>query len=1261
MRVAWTLAKIILFTLLGIVILLFVAGFFVEPIAKRLLIKEVGKAGKGQYTLQLDELNISLLQGNIRLSGIRFQTDTAREAVAPVVFAEARELSAEGFAWLTYLTRDKLLLDQLYLEGAKIHLKTHFKGESSTREPFRLEQLDIYPKMKGFLESLKLQDLSLNRIDFTLINISSRDTLELQASELDLQSKDIFIGADKLITNERIFYAGRLDLKGSQLRLKRTGSLKWKGEARRLLMGSRDQKMAVALEDFTFFRENSREDTLLYTAFRSLNVEAYELTSLQEQQTLRLEKVFVTGADIQSNETLSDPLHSTAKETQNKPKDPMVKFSLAAFLPPFVEEVDIAELALEDINYRQGNSLRLQGFALNAEEILLSKEPAFQENRFLHARYLKSSFDSLWLSADNIRHHLEVNDFVLTAREGEGDLSISQLAVSPGKVSQQDLRMRGNLRVLRLENMNTNRLTEGIVQIGRAELAEPQFWVYLPSGGKKGMAAEQSFENPDFYPLIAGLLEEVRLGELQLSNGSLRLAGLGGKQGNLLVPEINLLLQDVLLAKGTAFAGERVLHSRNISLDLGHLRLSWPDTLYALQLERLSLSTLHQRFSLQNLTYRVNETHKKILARPAYEELVRLENREFRIEGLQYGKLLQGQGLFASQLSSRGTDLQMFTAEDREEAAEAAVPDTIKARRKLALNMLNLRERLPTFIKEVAIENLDVQQVDFWKMKKVRLQNLQLSAQDIHLDSRVAFADSRFLHAKVFQAGFDSLWVNAGDPRHFIQLKGLNFQVSKGIGELSLEQLQALPQERLNSQTWLEAAIPAFKIIAINTRNLPEGMLSIGQLTIRKPDIVYHLPAEPTQTKAEQESSPPDLYPLIDGVLDRIKLDGFKLVQGDIRLAGLGGSYFGLSLPEFSLQMKDMLIGKETAFADDRILHSRNIEAQLADLTYLFPDKVYSLQVEGINLSTARKSFVANNFRYMYGGNFMEILKGPEKNEVYRFFNRELQARGIDYAQFFRKGELHVNEVMAAGMDIYVFKDLNLPEAAIVKPMPADMVRSMGIPLAIKEFGYREIDVTYEEMTQGADTAGLVTLQELQGSIRNMTNIREGSGQQAEMIVNARGKLQGQGAFESEIIISLFSEDKKAQVKGSLDTLDITSLNRILRFNSPIATASGILYKIRWDFEAGQEESEGDFELSYENLSVQLSEFDSPDTTGVLKDIASFLANKLVVDSSIAEEKTISPKEVHFKQKRNKQRSFFHYYAISLMAGFIEAIGVPFQ
>lgn len=1259
MHIARTFAKIILFTLLGLLILLFVAGFFIEPMAKRLLVEQVEKAGKGQYSLQLDSVSISLLQGDIRLSGVRFHTDTSRQGRGPLVFAEARELSAGGVAWLTYLISEKIFLDHLSLKEADIYLQARTTDQPTMQEPFHLQQLDIYPMLKEYAESVALDELSLSNIHFTLVNISRGDTLQLQAPKLNLQGRDILIGPDKLLTDERTFYAAQMELEGKQLKFKKTGSRQWEGETEHLLLESREQSLAAELENALFLGSKEQGDTLLYTALRAFSLKAFELSSLQQQKTLKLEKVSLTGADILNQQALNDTLHSAA--ASNQPQDAVAEFSLASFLPAFMEEVAINKLALEDIDYRQRGSFSLQGFGLLAEELLLNQEPAFQENRFLHARRIESSFDSLGFSVDTLNHSLKVKDFLLSAKEGEGDLSVSQLAVSPVNVPAQALRIEGSVGAFRLQNINTSRLAEGILQIGRAELPAPQLRVHLPSDTKQSRASAAPFATPDFFPLIEGSLKELQLGELQLSHGSIRLSGLGERQGSLFVPEVNLQLQEVLLAKGTAFAEGRVLHSRDISLSLDQLRFSLPDTLYVLELAHASLSTLQQRFSLHNIVYKVSETHKKALERPAYEQLVRLENKEFRIEGLQYGKLLQGQGLFARKLISRGTDLQVFTAEDSAEAAEEAVPDTTQGKRKLALNKLNLGTRLPAFIKKVAIESLDVQQVDIWKMKEARLLNFQLAAKDVQLHSQAAFADNRFLHAKEFQAGFDSLWVNAGDPRHFIQLKGLNLQVNKGIGELSLQQLKTLPQERLSSQTWLKAAVPAFKIEAINTRELvPEGSLTIGQVAIVEPELLLHLPGESIEEKKKKESAPPDLYPLIEGVLDRLRLAHFKLLQGDIRVAGLGGSAYGLALPELNLQMEDIYIGPETAFAGDRILHSRNIEARLADLTYIFPDRVYSLQVEDISLSTARKSFEWNNFRYMYGGNYRKILEGPEINEVYRFFNRRLQASGIDYQQLFRQGELHMDKVVAEGMDIYVFKDLNLPEADVVKPLPAEMIRSLGMPLAIEKFSYQEIDVTYEEMTQGAEIAGRVTLEELQGEIRNITNIRS-AGQLPEMTVNARGKLQGQGAFESEIKVPLFGENKKIQVQGSLDTLDITSLNRILRFNTPISTASGTLYKLRWDFEAGEEESEGEFEVSYENLSVQLSEPDSPDTTGILKDIGSFLANKLIVDSSIAEGKSTEPKEVYFVQQREKKRSFFHYYAISLMAGFIEAIGVPFQ
>ncbi len=62
MHIVWKISKIILFILLGLVILLFVAGLFIEPMAERLLIKEIDKAGKGQYTLKLEDVKVSLLR-----------------------------------------------------------------------------------------------------------------------------------------------------------------------------------------------------------------------------------------------------------------------------------------------------------------------------------------------------------------------------------------------------------------------------------------------------------------------------------------------------------------------------------------------------------------------------------------------------------------------------------------------------------------------------------------------------------------------------------------------------------------------------------------------------------------------------------------------------------------------------------------------------------------------------------------------------------------------------------------------------------------------------------------------------------------------------------------------------------------------------------------------------------------------------------------------------------------------------------------------
>ena len=153
--------KVFLYLILGLVVLLFVAGLFIDPIAKKIMIKQVDKAAGGQYSLALDDVDISILAGNFSLTGVILETDTTDPDVPPIAFLKADEITVNGVSWLTYLLDSRLSMDKVYFNKLNVQLlaRTVDSTQQQTKEekPFRLRQLDIYPAIKEQVDRFHLK------------------------------------------------------------------------------------------------------------------------------------------------------------------------------------------------------------------------------------------------------------------------------------------------------------------------------------------------------------------------------------------------------------------------------------------------------------------------------------------------------------------------------------------------------------------------------------------------------------------------------------------------------------------------------------------------------------------------------------------------------------------------------------------------------------------------------------------------------------------------------------------------------------------------------------------------------------------------------------------------------------------------------------------------------------------------------------------------------------------------------------------------
>ena len=911
--------KIFLYIILGLVILLFVAGLFIDPIAKRIMIKQVDKAAGGQYSLALDDVDISILAGNVSLTGVVLETDTTDPDVPPMAFLKADEITVKGVSWLTYLLDSRLSMDRVYFNKLNVQLlaRTIDSTQQQTKEekPFRLQQLDIYPAIKEQVDRFHLKDLTLDDISLTLVNLSSQDTLLFRSKELNLKSDDILIDADKLITDNRAFYTTEMDFAGKEVSVIRNGSKSLVVEADYIKFETLNDQIGLLTQGVNYLQTDTLKiDTLMSVAFKEFLVSSPGMKKIQEDSVARIEKISMDNITIVNNFPADPDTSLTSSAPKQQQQQSLAKMSMGGSLPEFIRRVELKELDLNSISYHQGTSVLLKGANLNADNMVIDQNSAFSSNRFFHAQAMESSFNSL--------------------------------AVSLGQ---------------------------------------------------------------------------------------------------------------------------------------------------------------------------------------------------------------------------------------------------------------------------------------------------------------------------------DSVYLTVADFEFFIE---------DGIGRLGIEEIKLKPAEKGTSAMWVDAELGAFSITGINTTSIvPDNKLVIDSIAFATPKVAFHLPQQQSGSQAKSSSSaknkgsqsqPTDLslYPVIEGMLESLYVRKFALVDGQIKALGLTKDLADeVLIPNIYLQISDVLIAKGTAFSEDRVLHSDDIALRVENI-FVPMDGLYTAKLDLFRLSTSEKFVEARKFLFDYTGEDGTIPIKADTNFIISVKNDHLLVDQIDWQDLIHQQKVNIGLIRTEGLDLFFFSDENKgsssknsssSKSASETPgasMPQKAIKQIDMPLYIGKFELDRGKITYKELAKGAEEAGEAKVTDISVTAANITNIPWRLRRDPILPIEISGKLMGSGDFYTDIRMDMVSDSSLVTFTGQLDTFQITKMNQFTEYTSRIGFESGKIYTLGWDIEADEELAKGTLKMSYDNLDIRISESNNPNTSGILKNVGSFLANKLVLESDVAESSK-KPEKAEFEEEREGE-DFPTYLIQGLVSGFME-------
>lgn len=721
MKILKKIGKVVLYIFLGIFLLLLVVSLFIDPIAKRFLENQVSQAGEGQFSLTLDEVDISILRGNFRLHGLRFDTDTSHHETPPIAFIRANEIAAEGVSWLTFLLEERLSLDEVLLDQLEVELYARQDldemGAEEQQEtgPFRLQDLDIYPAIKDQVDRVYLKDLTFNDISFTLANVTTQDTLRFTASELHADGEDLLIDSDKFITDKRAFYSTYINFEGKDIRIDISGNQFQEAQTDFLRFRTDEEMLQILVEGSHFLERGLQgQDTLMFAGFQDFSLTNLDMKRLEAERTGHIENIRLTELNLINNH---EPAPDTAAETQ--PLN-LAQLSFGKEMPEVMDRVELDELDIRNVSVRQRKLLHMQDFSLHAFEMVVDEDPAFAHNRFLHAQELESSLGHLaMLMVDSMGTDLSVSleGFSLDMEEGIGSIGFQELQVEPEEKKDNEMWVDAAIGPVTAFALNTTEIPNRQLSIDSIAVESPEIRANIPAGeqgaqegSQEAPAGKQEFTAPDLYPAIADLLDQFSLGKLAVIGADIKLSGMEAIGGDLHIPALYMQLRDVLIAEGTAFEGRRVLHTEDIAFRIEDIDFTMPDDVYTVELDFARFSTFEQFFEIGEVNYSYNKDEEKQALMEEVEGnlLMSIKNKHFRINQLNFQELIRNQAFFAGTIESEGLEVYVHVdehyplEEKTEEAAEeAAGPEGAT---KMPQEMLK-RLDLPLYLGEISLHS----------------------------------------------------------------------------------------------------------------------------------------------------------------------------------------------------------------------------------------------------------------------------------------------------------------------------------------------------------------------------------------------------------------------------------------------------------------------------------------------------------------------------------------------------------------------------
>jgi len=419
-------------------------------------------------------------------------------------------------------------------------------------------------------------------------------------------------------------------------------------------------------------------------------------------------------------------------------------------------------------------------------------------------------------------------------------------------------------------------------------------------------------------------------------------------------------------------------------------------------------------------------------------------------------------------------------------------------------------------------------------------------------------------------------------------LKNNNKRITGNVSLKDLEFEDLELGDNKNNPDLLSVKIPVVKVEFNRNGNDVKPILNLGSVELVKPIIaIIKHSIQATTDKSKKEKKSDENKPVFASYADDpdLIIDNFKIKYAMFSMFTDEDPKAHSAVRNGNLSVSDIRFYKNTG-ESLLPLSVNNLVLEAKEIGTINNPNIF-MNVSSIKYDLKAEKLTINNLKVKNTKTLVELYK----NQLYRKPWFDVYVPKVQLS--FNLDELVNTNPRIRRVDIdgtkFLFKfDFKLAINPQIKPLFVDFIKSPSIPYTVDTVAIANSDITVYMQENSPERSGYLIFNDINGTIDNISNDPEVIEKKPNTLIDVRTKLWGEGKGHVIGEISLTEPDKFFNLKGVVDTMDLTIADTLVKEVFNMSIKSGRLNQAKFDIDFNEKQANGSVLFDYEKLKVEM-------------------------------------------------------------------------